>query len=100
MGTRENATFSLQTPFQSVEDELCSNREYKKEIQRKEIEENIQHPRNFGPVAPGIPIQTWRDQEEDEREDQQQFRVTSLAYCPNRVESEKLRMEENKWISI
>ena len=33
-----------------------------------EIEENNQHPRNFGPVTPGIPIQTWRDQEENEKE--------------------------------
>ena len=62
-----------------------------KELQRKEIEENKQLQRNYAPVAPGIPIQTWRDQEEQEREEQHQFNVTSLG-----MESKETRRKESE----
>ena len=58
------------------------------------MEETIQIPRHFGPVTPRIP--TWRDQEEEEKEEQQHYGVPLLDYYPNRMQNEKLKMEENE----
>ena len=63
----------------------------KKDLQREDMEETIQIPRHFGPVAPGNP--TWRAQEKEEKEKHQHYRVTSLDYYHNKIQAKKLKME-------
>ena len=75
---------------------MNSDREYKKGTPKKGHRRKQSTPKKLWTSDIWNPIQTWRDQEEEEREEQQRFGVTSLAYCPNRMESKKLRREENE----
>ena len=79
-----------------MEDEFCSDREYQKGTRKK------RGGRNKSLIQKLWISGTWNPNPNMERPGGrrerrvQRFRVTSLAYCPNRMESKKLKREVNK----